>query len=138
MSSTILKRYGLVDALRAFIEKIGNLPEIEFDIVDNTKHEIRGIKAFTIYRVLNEIINNSIKHSNANYVLIVFNHFDDLLKIQIRDNGIGFKYNEITKSSNGSGLTNVRSRIRDIGGKINYRTSPGKGTVINIIVNLGQ
>ncbi|NNE02995.1 MAG: PAS domain S-box protein [Eudoraea sp.] len=71
LSPDILTKYGLVHAIRSFIEKLKAITSIKFEISSNLKSMLPHTVRFTLYRTLTELINNSIKHSEATKILIV-------------------------------------------------------------------
>lgn len=90
-------------------------------------------KKIILYRVLQEIMINMNKHSEASLVAIIFSEEKDFLKVQYSDNGIGFS-NEGLKS--GNGIQNMENRIFSIKGKLNFETEQGKGVKILIQIPL--
>lgn len=114
------------------------------DSVDNTqfyfdfevKNEVQltSKQAINIYRVLQEIINNSVKHANATAVSVVINQIGNKLDIQISDNGTGFDYEAKKKKS--FGLTNIQNRIQEINGDLKVQSATEKGTQYSINILL--
>src|SRR5690606_37669119 len=106
------------DKINTNIE-IGKIP---FSISDNYK--------ITIYRVVQEIIHNIRKHSEAKNVLIQLFTFEKLINIIIEDDGKGFDQNNIDLK--GIRLKNIQNRIDYLNGKIEYDSIPDRGTTITI------
>lgn len=109
-------------------------------VPENTRLIIRGEnsinwntlnteKKIILYRVLQEIMINMNKHSQASLVAIIFSEEKNFLKVQYTDNGIGFS-NESLKS--GNGIQNMENRIFSIKGKLNFKSEPDKGLKILI------
>jgi signal transduction histidine kinase len=91
-----------------------------------------------LYRSIQEIINNSIKHSKANKLEVEFNWKNNTLYIVVKDNGCGFDYDEILKNSDsGIGLKNLESRLRIIGAG-NHVESNSCGTTYFITLGLDE
>ena len=86
-------------------------------------------KKLVIYRVLQEIMVNMNKHSQASLVAIIFSSDKNLLKIQYSDNGIGVKKESLTS---GNGVQNMENRIFSINGKLKFETEQDKGLKILI------
>ena len=86
-------------------------------------------KKIILYRVLQEVMINMNKHSQASLVAIIFSEEKNLLKIQYSDNGVGVS-KESLKS--GNGIQNVENRIFSIKGKLNFETEQEKGLKILI------
>lgn len=104
----------------------------QFDIQDNIK--IDSKVAANIFRILQEIVNNSLKHSCAGEIDIQINQNLNGLKLIISDNGKGFDFD--TEKDSSFGLSNIRKRTDELSGTLNLQTSPGKGTKYTIITSL--
>lgn len=89
-------------------------------------------KDLIILRLLQEIINNIIKHAKANRVEVNVLLMNDILNLNVIDNGVGFNYEEIKNQKKGIGLYSIAKRVKMIDGQIQIDTSPLKGTIINI------
>lgn len=98
-----------------------NLPQLE-----NEKHII-------LFRMIQEIINNIIKHASAKEIKFSAIQSDSLIEVKIEDDGKGFDMNSVTK---GAGLQNLESRSKMIGANMYIHTVPGSGTCVTIAVNI--
>jgi len=132
----ILQR-GLMSALQAEVEKINKLQifNVRLEQADNTP-EIKNNNAIIIFRMCQEILNNSMKHSEAKNIIISSHFKNDTFYLSIEDDGIGFNLAEILANheKSGNGLVNLQSRAKVINGKVEFISSPGNGskTLINI------
>ena len=88
-----------------------------------------------IYRVLQELINNIIKHAQANEVTIQLIRESNEFMLMVEDNGKGFDL-EKTMQQQGIGLKNITSRVEYLNGQVNYDTAVGKGTTVIIEIPL--
>ncbi len=127
-----LMELGLKEALEDMILKINESKLL------NIKFLIEGIHArlpapieVAVYRIIQEVINNMIKHSRADQIEVNVLGKGNTLHLSISDNGVGFEKEMITKSK-GLGWKSVFSRIAMLKGNIEVDTQPGKGTIINI------
>ncbi|MEO6683295.1 MAG: response regulator [Ginsengibacter sp.] len=100
---------------------------LEYEISDEIK--IDNKKELTIYRIIQEQLNNIRKHSMAQYAKIILKDINGNLSLSIVDNGIGF---DTSKSANGIGLQNIRSRLEFYSGNMNIVSSPGNGCELEI------
>ena len=89
-------------------------------------------KKLIIFRIIQESLQNIIKHSKAKKIEICFHYEKDILRIEVADNGTGFDKTLLEKKE-GLGLQNIISRALVIGGEANINSVPGQGTVITII-----
>jgi signal transduction histidine kinase len=86
-----------------------------------------------LFRVLQEIVNNIIKHSQATEVSIQLIRHDSEINMMVEDNGVGFDAKKI-EEFDGIGLKNIQSRIEFLNGKVDFDSQPGRGTIVNIEV----
>jgi two-component system, NarL family, sensor kinase len=125
--------------------KTFNLPEIVHNlaarinecnttrIIVNTQGKERKItdKAkFVCFRVIQEIIQNCLKHAKASSVWVQLMYMDDFLHVSIEDNGIGFAVDSSLRSGRGLGLQNIYNRISLVNGLANISSQPLKGTQV--------
>jgi len=94
-------------------------------------NELKPEKKLVIYRVLQEIMVNMKKYSQASLVALVFTEEEKRLKIDYSDNGVGTTTQAI---KNGNGLQNVENRLFSINGKLSFETEKGKGFKIMICI----
>ena len=93
--------------------------DLEFNLADN-------LKQLHVFRILQELINNSIKHGKAKQITISFVNDNGTHVCIYKDNGVGFDTN-ITGFSKGIGMKNIESRISYIGSEIEYNSTVGNG-----------
>lgn len=85
-----------------------------------------------LLRILQEFLQNSLKHSACTHITISLNQIERGLSLQAKDNGKGFDREKTT--SNGIGLANMKRRAQMIGGEIDLKSSPGEGTTLNLFI----
>jgi two-component system NarL family sensor kinase len=90
-------------------------------------------KDLVIFRILQEILNNIIKHALASRIRIKLGYLDGSLQLQVNDNGKGFDPGNLDAEQHGMGLLNIQKRAGIIGGEVAIASRPGKGTSITII-----
>ncbi len=86
-----------------------------------------------LFLIFKEAINNSITHSNCTEIILNAKIQNKKLKMFLKDNGNGFKYNELKR---GNGLSNMEKRAKLIGGKLSIKSTLGKGTTVKYIGNV--
>ena len=87
--------------------------------------------AASIYRIVQELVNNVIRHAEASQALVQMIRKGDMLSIAVEDNGTGFD-RSILGQGGGVGYLNLRNRVAYLNGTIDIETSPGNGTSVNI------
>ena len=87
-----------------------------------------------LYRMIQEIINNIIKHAAANIIEVTINSDPEITTLIISDNGQGFDWEILKKDSPGIGLQNIANRAKLINGSIDIKSEPGNGTIITLYI----
>lgn len=128
-----LEFFGLIKAVEELCSKNELLSRINITIKESPDFPRMTVQQeFALFRIIQEFINNALKHSKANSLQIEFRRRKKIALISLRDNGIGF--NITTLRSHGMGLSNVRSRIRPYNGEVEILSEPGKGTRYEISI----
>jgi signal transduction histidine kinase len=127
-----LSELGLRAALEDMTVKIN---EAKFMSVKLTMagldERLPGTVEVAVYRVVQEVINNMLKHSRADRIMISLQRTGNALSLSIADNGVGFEKEMITRSK-GLGWKSIFSRIAMLNGNIEVDTRPGAGTSVSI------
>ncbi len=127
-----LVQIGLAAALRDVCAKINESALLQVNLtVEGLENRLPVQTEITVYRIIQEVLNNMIKHSKANVVTITVARSVDGLRLLISDNGIGFEKEIIGKSA-GLGWKNIFTRVSMLNGKIEVDTQPGSGTSVSI------
>lgn len=85
----------------------------------------------TIFRIIQELVNNCIKHSGATHLQISVRK-NKAIEILVTDNGKGFEYEKLNNPPKGAGLTSIRNRLALYNGKLDISSAPGKGTTVRV------
>lgn len=138
LSPHVLDNFGLASAIKSFSGKISSTKTILISFNSNMYEERLDYNTEVIlYRVVCELINNTIKHALAKNVNIELTRYNRLITLVYSDDGRGFDVNEVLHGeSEGMGYANIMSRIKSIKGIINVESYQDKGTKVIIIVNL--
>jgi len=88
-----------------------------------------------LYRIVQEGLNNLVKHSKATEASVTITHTSRGLEVVIEDNGVGMDLSTIQAAGAGFGLSGIAERVRLIGGKLGINSSPGKGTRLVVRVD---
>ena len=122
---------GIVESIRQLLgnlEKSGRY-KTDLKIVDN----FTGIDKNTdliMFRMVQEIINNIMKHAKADYISVDIDGNDTEVKLTIADNGIGFDMEKFKTAGPGIGLQNIFNRAKMINATVDIKSEPGNGTAI--------
>jgi PAS domain S-box-containing protein len=125
---------GLVSAINSFCHRVQHTGIVNFEIDSNLEKRLDRNIEKTIYRIVIELINNTIKHANATEVRLAIYDHGDIVEITYSDNGSGFDMDEVT---GGLGLENIRNRCKSIDADLVMESGKGKGfkTVMTIKKN---
>lgn len=133
MMPEVLHRYGLSAAIQDYAQEINNsgIIKVIYQSMGDEKKDLEQSSLLGIYRIVQELINNAIKHSAASEVLVQVYWQNGKLVVNVEDNGKGFDISILEKVS-GIGWKNIRSRIELLKGNIDIHSSPDNGTFVNI------
>lgn len=129
-----IKSFNLTESIAYQVNRINKTGSINCTFeTANTEQPLNEQVKLILFRIMQESLQNIIKHSQAKEVRILFNYQPANFCITITDDGIGFDVDAISKKTDGLGLQNIISRAALIGGKINIASAADKGTSIQII-----
>ena len=134
----LLDRLGLTKAIESMIDKVFRAGEIECDsYIENIDGVVEKDSEILLYRIVQECVNNIVKHSNAERATVRIEHKSHSLSVRISDNGRGFDPAHDTDPSKRSfGLIGIAERTRLLGGKLSIESSPGRGTIVTVVIGL--
>lgn len=132
-----LEEFGLLKAVYELCSQMEINESIRFQVKCKTSlPQLSKAKETDIFRVVQEFINNSLRHGKASKIVIYFEPTESTLVVKLRDNGTGFNIDDVGHI--GLGLQNAQSRIKSHGGKIKIISQPGKGTQYHFFVPLNK
>ncbi len=137
LSPHVLNNFGLLRALSNFANKINVNKSLRIKLNSNLKDErFDSNVEVVLYRVICELINNTIKHAHAKKIDISLTKEDEYLSITYKDDGKGFDVSKIIDqpSFSGMGFSNIYSRINSLKGEIDIASEQRKGTLVTIKV----
>lgn len=126
MSPHILTDFGLAQGVRNFASRISQLHTTDIEFFTNIgKERFDNDTEVVLYRVICELINNSLKHSGCSKIEISLMLNKTTLSLEYRDNGCGFNMGDVGQT--GMGLSNIFSRIDTLNGEIKIKSDKGGG-----------
>jgi two-component system sensor histidine kinase UhpB len=137
-----IEQFGLTDCLETLIQDVAESSGIHFERrLEHVDELFPGEQATMIYRILQEALNNLVKHSSAKAAKITVERDLRSVRLKIEDNGRGFDVKTVFgrgKIRTGIGLTSIDERVRMLGGSLLIQSGPGQGTVLQIEVALSE
>jgi signal transduction histidine kinase len=115
----ILERLGLSEAVSSMVTTVNELKVVQATFEDIANKTVSKSNELNVYRILQELINNTLKHANATKISILFKNDRSNFVIIYQDNGVGFKLEEL-KRKKGIGLKNIESRLSILSGELHY------------------
>ena len=137
MMPEALVKFGLDTALRDFcndINQSGAL-KVNYQSIGMQQTTIDQTAAITIYRIVQELLNNIMKHAAAKNAIVQLSKTDDLLSLTVEDDGKGFD-TSILRAARGIGWGNIQTRVEYLKGKTDIQSAPEKGTSVHIEMNI--
>lgn len=136
MMPIVLINEGLLVAVDNFTRPFIQLDTIrfEFNSFGNYRRIADQSKELMVYRIIQELINNTLKHAEASHIQLQLAFNQNNLSVVIEDNGKGFEVDEKLNTKAGMGLGNLYSRVNYLKGNINIESEKGKGT--SIVINI--
>lgn len=130
-----LDKLGLKKTILSQIKKTFNISEIKIlTKIDIDGAEIQPDIEISIFRIIQEGINNILKHSSASKAVLKLKNSNENLYLEISDNGKGFSRNERASDSDSFGLLGIEERAKMFGGSLQVDSKIGAGTTLKIII----
>ncbi|MGM5469440.1 tetratricopeptide repeat protein [Flavobacteriaceae bacterium LMO-SS05] len=134
LNTDFISGSGFIDIIAKLIEKQTEAYQLQFKF-KHAEHinweDVSNKTKINIYRIIQESLQNIYKHANANIVKISFKPKNDVICLSISDDGKGF---DIHKSKKGIGLKNIKSRVDELEGEVNFESEINKGTTLTVNV----
>ena len=126
-------RFGLDTTLSDFCSGISNsgVLDLKYQAVGLENVNLNHTISVSVYRIIQELVNNIMKHAEAKHALVQVAFANELLFIDVEDDGKGLDTEEL-KNLKGIGWSNIYGRIEYLNGKLDLKSEPGKGTIVHI------
>lgn len=134
----LLDRLGLTKAISSLLNKIAAANVIKINVEIDEIDNLFAVEAeMSIYRIIQESLNNILKHADASEVFIVIRKKENSVSIKIQDNGRGFETQAVSNENKqgGFGLLGMSERVRMLGGNYSIESSRGNGTTVFVGIN---
>ena len=130
----MLDDLGLVPTLRRYVDSFSENTGVDTELTV-TGQELRfaSHKEVTVFRLIQELLNNAVEYGRATNIQIHLDLGDELVRASVEDNGSGFELTDTLTSPDVErlGLATMRERIEMLGGQINFDSKPGRGTKVS-------
>ena len=131
-----LEHIGLEGAVVGFCEELSNRHGVTIDVhCENIPTALPSEISLCLYRVLQEALQNVVKHSASRNGHVSLNGQVDTITLTVKDSGAGFDPHEAMRGS-GLGLTSMKERLKVVGGQLSIQSQRGGGTTIHAVAPL--
>lgn len=125
---------GLVGTLQKHIEIVRRSHDADISLTVAGNGRVEPTLELEVYRIVQEALNNVIKHAGARSVAIAIEFHDGAVRASIRDDGTGFDPEALPVRAKHLGLTSMEERARSVGGTLQIESAPGRGTTVSVEV----
>ncbi len=133
LSKGILMKFGLSEAVKNLRDTINTAGQLQIKFIEaGPGYSLKPDIEVELFRIIQELITNSIKHSQADEIFVQLISDDEGLRIVVEDNGVGFNIRKL--KGKGIGLINMKSRVEKFKGEYHIESSEGNGTTVIIEV----
>ena len=132
LKPTALEKLGLTAALKDLINRYSSNGTLDISLhTNNVDGKLNEESKLHVYRIIQELLNNALKHANASEIAVQVNSTQEELMIMVEDNGKGFVRQNVEK---GLGLGNLESRVNVLKGEMMIDSTISKGTSVMVII----
>ncbi|WP_439882262.1 CheR family methyltransferase [Pontibacter sp. MBLB2868] len=132
LTPSVLKEFGIRTAVEEIISRFSNMNlAITSEITGFDDGEVDYTTSLSLYRIIQELLNNIVKHSHATKATVKLNLKKNSILLLVQDNGIGINKDELNLIK-GRGLSSIQNRIKLLEGKMEINCSEGNGCIFRI------
>lgn len=137
--SGVLVKFGLVPALQDLKDTVEATGKLKVQFIPGDQMEVRlsGEQELQMYRIVQELISNILKHAKATEAVIQLNRTNGEINLIVEDNGVGFDV-ESARQKEGIGLKNLEARAAKLNAKLHFDSGKGGGTTVSIDIPLKE
>jgi signal transduction histidine kinase len=132
---TMLDNLGLLPALEMLAEKVTKRTGLVVSVTGERAARLPPAAETALYRIVQEALNNAVKHAHARSVKIELQHLPLRVACSVRDDGKGFAAQQ---GAEGLGLIGIRERLKALGGSLRVVSEPRRGTTLLVEIPLGE
>ncbi len=129
-----IERVGITSAIKTLINEVDTHTNIFFtNDIENIDGKLSKEVALHMYRIIQEVLNNIVKHAEAKAAFVTIKAKDGQIITTINDNGKGFEFSKDSKTQHSLGMKTLMERAKIIKSKLQIKTQPNKGTAVKLI-----
>jgi signal transduction histidine kinase len=132
---SILSKFGFINALQHLGTLLSAGSDVAVNLFTDETYDLSFDYELAIYRIIQELANNALRHANPSTLDISLHRIDNELRLTVVDNGCGFDANRATVlEQSGIGLKSIRARVAIMQAQLKITSDPGRGTKVEIII----
>ncbi|WP_179352668.1 tetratricopeptide repeat-containing sensor histidine kinase [Winogradskyella vidalii] len=129
----VMAKNGLLPAVEKIVENASGIDGLLFEVQSfGLEQRLDNTLEISIFRIIQELVTNVIKHAKATHAIIHLTNYDNNLNIMVEDNGIGFDPKQQPRTTKGMGINSIDKRVEHLEGQFTIESEIGKGTTIII------
>ncbi len=133
----VLKRLGFSQAVQELVNSVDENSDVFFTTeIANVDNIIDEDQSLHLYRIVQETLQNIIKHAKAKSVIVAVNNLENKIEVKIEDNGVGFNYKEASDLGKSLGLKSIQERCKMINANLIINSKLGEGTTLKVTLEL--
>ncbi|MFV9510497.1 sensor histidine kinase [Tepidibacillus sp. LV47] len=130
---------GLFPTLRKYTQELASRENFHLDLqLKGRERRLPSMMEVAIFRLIQEALNNVVKHANAANVLVAVDLQDDYIKVMVKDDGVGFTKDEVNKEHGHFGLMGMKERVQLLEGKMDIQSEKNKGTTVTFVIQIKE
>jgi PAS domain S-box-containing protein len=137
LAPSILVDFGLVESVNEMARRL-TTPNFSIQVKSSGSKRLNPDMEISAFRIIQELVNNAIKHGNATEANIKISMTTDAVTITVSDNGSGLKVKESDYLLRGSGLRSIKNRVNLFNGSLNIKGGAGKGTSVAVTLKIEE
>ena len=131
MMPEVLLTYGLGEATKEYCNSLQKSGIPVICQIFHYKNDMNANRQVTLYRIMQELVNNGVKHASATQILVQLQQSGNSIYLTVEDNGLGFDKVQMSQLK-GAGLANIQSRVEMLQGKLEVESTPGTGASFSV------
>jgi len=135
LNTNNIREQGFIVSIRQLLTQLEKTRKFKTKLIlDDNHFELNDEHGLILYRIVQEVMNNIVKHAEATEISVVIKQHNQKFQIEVTDNGRGFDTTTVNTKGKGIGLKNIISRANVIGAKLSLISQPGAGTTVRITI----
>jgi len=128
-----IRHFSIREAVDEEVQRIRKAGGLTISVTsEGVEKKIKEEKQLILFRIIQECLQNCLKHASASSINIGFTWYAEQLRVRVRDDGTGFDTEAASSAASGLGLENIRNRASLSGGNSSIHSRPGEGTTITV------